>query len=708
MREFCGDGMRRDRGQIPGCFDFRRGRCYRGASCRYLHHDSEKVDGSKRHRSKQQYMEVPPIPKGSSFEGEIKHNLQKKSDQQHHVVKSSKMHLGQEMPGSFDQDSRLVDPHTVKSDTFTFKSHGDASPDILPRKTSVTMPSQSKLHDPLLQNGDCPPQRTDNSSISDSSPEQTSITSVNNLPVSAALPNSNEFRHNSARLPPPPLFSQGITAHNMTQPPGDYNLVPESASFASQAASGEGFPSYMIPSQQSNFFLPPTPSWTQLPPPPPSVSSQIGPYAAELPTPLKVGDFQQRSFHPMQEPNRSISCSEDFSSKPLPPYNLQSQQFIGRGLLREDQSSHLPTLGLRTSSSFPQGDNQHVPAPFSRELSASKLQPSPADNLHPGELLKSTSHIHLHLNQQQPRYSVHHSASVNSSSKFPPDLQEVNQSSHPLNFRGSRNSTCYNPHASTFEQPLSSKLSSDAFRQEDTTYCSHAQVEVRDTGSDGSRQATSSPNSPKAVGQNFTRSGGDQYDPLLDSFEPSSNFSNKTNNVKKWEPSSDSDIMLGHSGSNKPLDVEENNKKKATGGVPVATTAFNEEYGESADAEVGAVENESPNNPNGAGNLNSGEIEIDQIKSPSKSKNKESRSMKLFKVALADFVKEVLKPSWREGNMSKEAFKTIVKKTVDKVSGAMKSHQIPKSQAKIDQYIVSSQRKLTKLVMGYVDKYVKM
>ncbi|XP_065635960.1 zinc finger CCCH domain-containing protein 38-like [Quercus suber] len=107
--------------------------------------------------------------------------------------------------------------------------------------------------------------------------------------------------------------------------------------------------------------------------------------------------------------------------------------------------------------------------------------------------------------------------------------------------------------------------------------------------------------------------------------------------------------------------------------------------------------------------MTQGEIEIDQIKSSGKSKkSKDSRSMKLFKIAVADFVKEVLKPSWRQGNMSKEAFKTIVKKTVDKVSGAMKSHQIPKSQTKIDQYIDSSQRKLTKLVMGYVDKYVKV
>ncbi|KAK6123129.1 hypothetical protein DH2020_043125 [Rehmannia glutinosa] len=108
--------------------------------------------------------------------------------------------------------------------------------------------------------------------------------------------------------------------------------------------------------------------------------------------------------------------------------------------------------------------------------------------------------------------------------------------------------------------------------------------------------------------------------------------------------------------------------------------------------------------------MNEGEIEIDQVKSSGKKrKGKDSKSMKIFKISVATFVKEVLKPSWRQGNMSKEAFKTIVKKTVDKVSGAMKSHHhIPKSQAKINHYIDSSRGKLTKLVMGYVDKYVKV
>ena len=72
--------------------------------------------------------------------------------------------------------------------------------------------------------------------------------------------------------------------------------------------------------------------------------------------------------------------------------------------------------------------------------------------------------------------------------------------------------------------------------------------------------------------------------------------------------------------------------------------------------------------------------------------------MKLFKSVLAEFVKDVLKPTWREGQMSQEDFKTIVKNLVDKVAGSLQSHQIPKSQEKIDQFLEASRQKLTKLV----------
>ncbi|XP_078430165.1 uncharacterized protein LOC144702139 [Wolffia australiana] len=131
-----------------------------------------------------------------------------------------------------------------------------------------------------------------------------------------------------------------------------------------------------------------------------------------------------------------------------------------------------------------------------------------------------------------------------------------------------------------------------------------------------------------------------------------------------------------------------------------AAAAGNDEIGEAAagEAEVGAVENNSPGSP------------VDLAGSPGngkKSKDSE-RAMKLLRLALANFVKEILKPSWRQGTMSKEAFKTIVKKTVDKVSGSVSGRHLPRTQAKIDHYVESSRRKLTKLVMGYVDKYVKM
>lgn len=136
------------------------------------------------------------------------------------------------------------------------------------------------------------------------------------------------------------------------------------------------------------------------------------------------------------------------------------------------------------------------------------------------------------------------------------------------------------------------------------------------------------------------------------------------------------------------------------------------------DAEVGVVDNESPRlegakdwspgHPLEVATAGAGEIDVDQTHANEKSRNiKEIRAMKIFRTALAELAKEILKPTWREGHMSKEAFKTIVKKAVDKVAGTLQSHQIPNTQERIEQYLESSRVKFTKLVEGYVDKYVK-
>lgn len=124
-----------------------------------------------------------------------------------------------------------------------------------------------------------------------------------------------------------------------------------------------------------------------------------------------------------------------------------------------------------------------------------------------------------------------------------------------------------------------------------------------------------------------------------------------------------------------------------------------------AAADGGLVENVSPENWSPGPTAEEAETGQEQAQSLSK---KSSRGLKMLRSAIAEHVKEVLKPTWREGYMSKEAFKTIAKKAVDKVIGNLPSHHIPKSQEKVDQYMKASRPKISKLVQGYVDKYLKL
>ncbi|KAL7241807.1 hypothetical protein ACSBR1_014400 [Camellia fascicularis] len=83
-------------------------------------------------------------------------------------------------------------------------------------------------------------------------------------------------------------------------------------------------------------------------------------------------------------------------------------------------------------------------------------------------------------------------------------------------------------------------------------------------------------------------------------------------------------------------------------------------------------------------------------------KNNDSKGIWVFKFALVEFVKEMLKPKWKEGQISKESHKTILKKVVNKVIGSIQGAYIPDSQEKIDNYLSSSKQKLTQLVEAHV------
>ncbi|XP_054821235.1 uncharacterized protein LOC129320085 [Prosopis cineraria] len=564
------------------------------------------------------------------------------------------------------------------------------------------------------------------------------------------------FPLHSYQLPPPPALLHSFSG-NSVQPQlsWDYVSMQQNTPFPYQSTRREPYTG-ILHAPNPHLCVPPKNSWTSLPPLPPSQFAYSSSLNSGAPTSYVSSEFNENKLHPktdfvsqtsartgkpshiqgsesqdqtyptLKEHSRPLTHAETLSSRPPSLGNLISQSHLDHNIGKEDHYKQLPMHDSKSLSSPSFASLQSQPKPFSWESGVNRLQTS-SYKLPPEEHFKSATLIHPLSQKQHTVYSSHYSASDGnlgvhvetvSASRYPPDVLDSNHSASLPDFGGSRISAHYNPYASTFEQPLSSKFSSSIFRQEkdmihvnnygSSSSLNRTPVNGQGVFGVGSRQTASSPECAKGIGQILPRSGSDQYDPLFDSIEPSSASLKKSHRDQKQEVTGESNICLRPKSSFKSLDVEEN-KQWEVGATASTSSQNNDEYGETADAEVGAVENESLSNPVDDAEMAAGEIEIDQVKSPGKrKKSKDSRSMKLFKVSIANFVKEVLKPSWRQGNMSKVAFKTIVKKTVDKVSGAMKGHRVPKSQAKINQYIDSSQRKLTKLVMGYVDKYVKV
>ncbi|KAL2538365.1 zinc finger CCCH domain-containing protein 55 [Forsythia ovata] len=109
----------------------------------------------------------------------------------------------------------------------------------------------------------------------------------------------------------------------------------------------------------------------------------------------------------------------------------------------------------------------------------------------------------------------------------------------------------------------------------------------------------------------------------------------------------------------------------------------------------GGQENKHSENVDGHGKFDEG------------SAMKDDKGMRLFKNSLVEFVKEILKPTWKEGRMSREVHKTIVKKVVDKVTSTIQGDHIPKMQNKVEQYLTASKPKITKLVQAYLERSLK-
>lgn len=769
------------RHQTGECFNYLKGRCYRGASCRFLHNDPDKYSEPRNYRSKHHASEIRKSSRDHDYSEESKVTTRKGSleydingeEMRHDEVKDGELKENQKQHGNTDYASKgatvdekdraeyvdgsvhygllgrdssaaIIDRNNDTTPEGSssclhrasyFKDASDLSTSNLQNDEKPEQPescgkdehvyhsqaesSKQKHHaldnQPQHLRNSCPALSVQVSPVSSCPPSEAVLSLCKNSVESMGqkdLLNSDSSAINypyhltqlqpplrmPLQLPPPPSLHVASIPHG-PQPMQNYISVPSN-------------PNVILSNQHTQYHTPQNLSWANLPPPCP-------PYVVTPPVHSGPASFQQGCFPVRSDPSMQPSLKTKPADVPIHPQagNLHEsymsmqgshQLLMGQAVAssisaRGDRYLNLLSSGPFPSSSFPHGNIPPRPVTSLGEANSNKVQSFSHETLPSGEPSSSGFQNPPYL--QQP-YGLYPGPAASDSFRDPSHYSADLHRNHPSHNSdtGSRITAHYNPYASTFDQPISSNFSSDVFRQgkkpfgseyENSTSLARAPFEGQKVAY-GVSPMIPSPHSSRDGGQTMPKSGGDQYDPLFDSIEPSAE-SLKKQSKQEDHAADNSDIMLRISGS-----------KKVLGAVAGASSSETDEFGETADAEVLAAEAGSQSILNDGAEGSAGDVEIDQVRRDGKSKKtKDSRSMKLFKVEVASFVKDMLKPSWRQGNMSKEAFKTIVKKTVEKVSGAMKGHRVPKSKAKIDQYIDRSQRKLATLVEGYVNKYAK-
>jgi hypothetical protein len=76
-----------------------------------------------------------------------------------------------------------------------------------------------------------------------------------------------------------------------------------------------------------------------------------------------------------------------------------------------------------------------------------------------------------------------------------------------------------------------------------------------------------------------------------------------------------------------------------------------------------------------------------------------------FRFHLAEHIKDLIKPIWKDGNLSKDAHKQVVKKSVQKVADSIEPNQLPTTKEMIAKYITTNESKIEKLVKVNVSSF---
>ncbi|XP_020215587.1 zinc finger CCCH domain-containing protein 38 isoform X1 [Cajanus cajan] len=206
-----------------------------------------------------------------------------------------------------------------------------------------------------------------------------------------------------------------------------------------------------------------------------------------------------------------------------------------------------------------------------------------------------------------------------------------------------------------------------------------------------------------------------QYDPKCNSREPNNANSNgvpSTSSPSKNIPKDTAEIpsLLSKLGQH----FDESNSKPAFSEEQFVKSEHSVQLQKGENVEVNkenkvvAEEKQSSSCENKITEENGPMKNLDQNSGPDEAKKtKDVKGIRAFKFSLVEFVKELLKPTWKDGKIAKEDYKAIVKKVTDKVTGTVQRGHIPQTQEKIDRYLSLSKPKVNKLIQAYVEKVQK-
>ncbi|XP_075475971.1 zinc finger CCCH domain-containing protein 36-like [Primulina tabacum] len=91
-----------------------------------------------------------------------------------------------------------------------------------------------------------------------------------------------------------------------------------------------------------------------------------------------------------------------------------------------------------------------------------------------------------------------------------------------------------------------------------------------------------------------------------------------------------------------------------------------------------------------------GNVGVAEVDESSTSNNiKAVHSFKFFRI---EHIRDLLKPYWKQGNLSRDAYKIIMKKSIDKIIRSIEASKFPKTKSDHQKYLYASNSEIFELI----------